>query len=50
MNDYIELPTSEIELDVSNPRIARGVAYYGTSSQAKSWHCCSGLPPKLVAV
>ena len=29
MNDYIELPTSEIELDVSNPRIARGVAYYG---------------------
>ena len=28
MSDYIELPVEEIELDISNPRIARGVAYY----------------------
>lgn len=29
MNNYIELPVDKIELDKSNPRIARGVAYYG---------------------
>lgn len=29
MNNYIELPVDNIELDKSNPRIARGVAYYG---------------------
>lgn len=29
MNNYIELPVETIELDKSNPRIARGVAYYG---------------------
>lgn len=29
MNNYIELPVEAIELDKSNPRIARGVAYYG---------------------
>lgn len=29
MSNYVELPVSDIELDVSNPRIARGVAYYG---------------------
>ena len=29
MNSYIELPVGNIELDKSNPRIARGVAYYG---------------------
>ena len=29
MSTYIELPIANIELDKSNPRIARGVAYYG---------------------
>lgn len=29
MTNYIELPVESIELDKSNPRIARGVAYYG---------------------
>ncbi|MDO4517455.1 MAG: ParB/Srx family N-terminal domain-containing protein, partial [Bacillota bacterium] len=29
MNNYIELPVDSIELDISNPRIARGIAYYG---------------------
>lgn len=29
MKQYIELPVECIELDKSNPRIARGVAYYG---------------------
>lgn len=29
MNAYVELPVENIELDKSNPRIARGVAYYG---------------------
>lgn len=29
MNNYTELPVAKIELDKSNPRIARGVAYYG---------------------
>lgn len=29
MNNYIELPVDKIELDKSNPRIARGVKYYG---------------------
>lgn len=29
MNAYVELPIENIELDKSNPRIARGVAYYG---------------------
>ena len=29
MNTYVELPIENIELDKSNPRIARGVAYYG---------------------
>lgn len=29
MNAYIELSVENIELDKSNPRIARGVAYYG---------------------
>lgn len=29
MNTYVELPIENIELDRSNPRIARGVAYYG---------------------
>ena len=29
MANYIELPVERIELDKSNPRIARGVAYYG---------------------
>ena len=28
MSNYAELPVEEIELDISNPRIARGVAYY----------------------
>lgn len=28
MSDYIELPVTSIELDVSNPRIALGVARY----------------------
>ena len=28
MSNYVELPVEEIELDISNPRIARGVAYY----------------------
>lgn len=29
MTNYVELPVEFIELDKSNPRIARGVAYYG---------------------
>lgn len=29
MSTYIEIPVEDIELDKSNPRIARGVAYYG---------------------
>lgn len=29
MNNYIELPIGSIELDISNPRIARGIAMYG---------------------
>jgi hypothetical protein len=29
MNNYVELSVDSIELDKSNPRIARGVAYYG---------------------
>ena len=29
MTNYVELPIESIELDKSNPRIARGVAYYG---------------------
>ena len=29
MSNYVELPVGDIELDISNPRIARGVAYYG---------------------
>lgn len=29
INNYIELPVDAIELDKSNPRIARGIAYYG---------------------
>lgn len=29
MNTYVELPIENIELDKSNPRIARGIAYYG---------------------
>lgn len=29
MTDYMELPVESISLDKSNPRIARGVAYYG---------------------
>lgn len=29
MADYMELPVESISLDKSNPRIARGVAYYG---------------------
>ena len=28
MSNYVELPVADIELDISNPRIARGVAYY----------------------
>lgn len=28
MSNYVELPVEDIELDISNPRIARGVAYY----------------------
>lgn len=28
MSKYIELPVNNIELDRSNPRIARGLAYY----------------------
>lgn len=28
MSDYVELSVENIELDISNPRIARGVAYY----------------------
>lgn len=28
MSGYVELPVEDIELDISNPRIARGVAYY----------------------
>ena len=28
MSNYIELNVEDIELDISNPRIARGVAYY----------------------
>ena len=28
MSNYVELPVEQIELDISNPRIARGVAYY----------------------
>lgn len=28
MSNYIELPVEQIELDKSNPRIARGLAYY----------------------
>lgn len=28
MSNYVELPVEKIELDISNPRIARGVAYY----------------------
>lgn len=30
MADYIELPIDSIELDIHNPRIARGLAYYKT--------------------
>lgn len=29
MSTYIELPIENIELDKTNPRIARGIAYYG---------------------
>ena len=29
MSTYIEIPVEDIELDKSNPRIARGIAYYG---------------------
>ena len=29
MSNYVELPVNSIDLDISNPRIARGVAYYG---------------------
>lgn len=32
MADYVELPIDSIELDKSNPRIARGIAYYDTVS------------------
>lgn len=28
MSNYVELPVEKIKLDISNPRIARGVAYY----------------------
>lgn len=28
MTNYVDLPVDKIELDISNPRIARGIAYY----------------------
>lgn len=28
MTNYVDLPVEKIELDISNPRIARGIAYY----------------------
>ena len=33
MNNYIELPIGSIELDISNPRIARGIAMFATSER-----------------
>lgn len=35
MSTYIEIPVEDIELDKSNPRIARGIAYYGGV-----WYSC----------
>nr|MBO6295370.1 ParB N-terminal domain-containing protein [Schwartzia sp. (in: firmicutes)] len=29
MSNYVELQVDEIELDISNPRIARGIAHFG---------------------
>lgn len=44
MSTYIEIPVEDIELDRSNPRIARGIAFFELSTLFKKRVIMTGTP------
>lgn len=49
MNNYIDLPVDSIKLDKSNPRIARGVAYYGENITSETMALLLGATSEACA-